>query len=116
MPDSGNYKVVADIPDSLLKTNLSQRLVAVDTELQGLHLRRDQVCLIQVCDGKGNVCLIRANPPKAPRNLAKLLTHPKTVKVFHYALTDVAFLKTSMNVAVHPYRLRGYSDYREPRY
>jgi len=103
MPESKTYKLVQDIPDALLKTYLSQKEIAVDTELQGLRLGRDQVSLVQLCDRKGNVCLVRPNPPKAPSNLKKLLTHPKVIKIFHFALTDAAFLKASMDIDVHPY-------------
>ena len=101
---SSEYTLVADIPDALLKSYLAQKEIAVDTELQGLRLGRDQVCLVQLSDRKQQVALVRPTPPKAPPNLKKLLTHPKTIKVFHYALTDVAFLKLSLGIDVYPYR------------
>jgi ribonuclease D len=104
MAASSEYTVVPDIPDSLLKSYLDQKEIAVDTELQGLRLGRDQVCLVQLSDRKHQVCLVRPEPPKAPPNLKKLLTHPKTIKVFHYAMTDVAFLQASLGIVVHPYR------------
>lgn len=102
--ESEKYTLVADIPDALLKTYLSRDVVAVDAELQGLQLWRDEVCLVQVCDKEGNVCLVKIKPPKLPRNLARLLTDTSTVKIFHYALSDVAFLKVSLHVDVYPYR------------
>jgi ribonuclease D len=104
MAASSEYTVVPDIPDALLKVYLAQPVIAVDTELQGLRLYRDQVCLVQLSDRQQQVCLVRPEPPKAPPNLKKLLTHPHTIKVFHYALTDVAFLKVSLGIDVHPYR------------
>jgi ribonuclease D len=104
MAASSEYTVVADIPDAVLKSYLAQPEIAVDTELQGLRLGRDQVCLVQLCDRDQQVCLVRPEGPTTAPNLKKLLTHPKTVKVFHYALTDVAFLQASLDIAVHPYR------------
>jgi ribonuclease D len=104
MAASSEYTVVADIPDAVLKSYLAQPEIAVDTELQGLRLGRDQVCLVQLCDRDQQVCLVRPEGPTTAPNLKKLLTHPRTVKVFHYALTDVAFLQSSLDIAVHPYR------------
>jgi len=104
MAASGPNKVVADIPDSLLEGYLNSKEVAIDTELQGLRLGRDHVCLVQICDRGKNVCLLQPMSREAPPNLRKLLTHEKTMKVFHFALTDVAFFKTSMGVDVRPFR------------
>jgi ribonuclease D len=104
MAQSGQYKAVPDIPDLLLETYLASKEIAVDTEMQGLRLRRDQVCLVQICDRAKNVCLVQPTSREAPPNLRKLLTHPKTVKVFHFALTDVAFMKTGLGIDVHPFR------------
>ena len=97
-------RVVQDIPDKLLETYLQSKEIAVDTELQGLRLRRDEVCLIQLCDRNKNVCLLQPTPHKPGPNLKKLMTHPNTIKVFHFALTDVAFLRVSLDIQVHPYR------------
>ena len=96
-------KVLPDIPDALLQKYLSCDLVAVDTEMDGLQLRRDQVRLVQLCDPEGNVALVRPNPPKAPPNLKKLLTTRSVTKVFHYALADVTFLRASLGIRVAPF-------------
>lgn len=104
MPEPTKYTTVADIPDAQLKSYLAQDLVAVDTELHGLQMWRDQVCLVQICDAKSNVCLVKIKAPKLPRNLSRLLTDPATIKIFHYAITDVSILKSSLNVNVHPFR------------
>ena len=99
-----NYSLESDIPDDVLNAYLAQKEVAIDTELQGLRLFRDQVCLIQICDRNQQVCLVRPDVNNPPPNLIKLLTSPGTIKVFHYALADVAFLKTSLGIEVSPYR------------
>jgi len=111
-------QTVPDIPAELLDTYLSAPLVAVDTELQGLRLRRDHVCLVQLCDREQNICLVKPETREAPPNLRKLLTAPEVVKIFHYAVSDVAFFKVSMNVDVEPFHctkvmsklIRTYSD------
>ena len=104
MATSKGFKVVPDIPDNLLKTYLAQKEIAVDTELQGLQLGRDQVELVQICDRKKNVTLVRPDLSKPPPNLVKLLTERSIMKVFHYALSDVAFLKASLGITVIPFR------------
>ena len=43
----------------LIKSYLSESEIAVDTELHGLKLFRDDVCLVQICDDKNNVSLIK---------------------------------------------------------
>ncbi|MBC8259720.1 MAG: 3'-5' exonuclease [SAR324 cluster bacterium] len=97
------YSLTTDIPDDLLNTYLTKPAIAIDTELHGLRLYRDQVCLIQICDDKNNVCLIKPKNNIAPPNLRKLLTDSSVVKVFHFALTDAAFFKTSLNITVAPF-------------
>ncbi|MDH4224490.1 MAG: 3'-5' exonuclease [Deltaproteobacteria bacterium] len=103
MAEDLSVKVVSDIPDALLEKFMQSDVVAVDTELQGLRMGRDQVCLVQMCDRQGNVCLVRPNPPQPPANLARLMTSPKVLKVFHYALSDVAFLKSSLGLECQPF-------------
>lgn len=103
MARSSEFKVVPDIPDQVLKHYLAQPEIAVDTEMQGLRLGRDQVCLVQLCDRDQQVCLVRIDAPTAPPNLTKLLTAPGTLKVFHYALTDVAFMQKSLGITVQPF-------------
>ena len=98
------YQVVNDIPDKLLAVYLAAGEIAVDSELQGLKLGRDQVCLVQLCDRAGNVCLVRPLGRKAPPNLKTLMTDRGTTKVFHYALSDVAFLREGLGIAVRPFR------------
>lgn len=79
-------------------------VVAVDTELHGLRLGRDQVLLVQVGDGKGGVALVRtAGMRSCPPRLKALLESPAVLKLFHFALTDIAFLRESLGVRVAPF-------------
>ena len=97
------YSLIPDIPENLIDSYLSESEIAVDTELHGLRLFRDEVCLVQICDDKKNVSLIKPEKNQTPVNLKRLLTDPDVTKVFHFAITDVAFIKTSMNIEVGPF-------------
>ena len=99
-----NYTLTSDIPNKLLELYLAEPEIAIDTELHGLRLYRDEVCLVQICDDKNNVCLVKPKNNQAPPNLIHLLTDREVIKVFHFALSDVAFFKTSLNVEVAPFR------------
>ncbi|MCZ6553126.1 MAG: ribonuclease D [SAR324 cluster bacterium] len=103
MATGGPLRVLSDVPKELLENYFKAGMIAIDTELHGLRLMRDQVCLVQISDRHGNVCLVRPKPPRAPVNLKKLLEHRDTLKVFHYALTDVSFLRASLGVNVTPF-------------
>ena len=98
------YNLCADISDKMLEMYLEESEIAIDAELHGLKLYRDEICLVQICDDKKNVCLVRPNPEIIPTNLKRLLTDPNVIKVFHFALSDVAFFKTSMDIDVSPFR------------
>lgn len=99
-----DFKVLPDIPDGLLAQYQKEKAIAVDTEMQGLRLGRDEVCLVQISDAKQQACLVRPQPGNPPPNLKKLLTDPNVIKVFHYAITDAAFLKVSLGITVTPFR------------
>ena len=97
------YTLSADISDKLLEMYLAEPEIAIDTELHGLRLYRDEVCLVQICDDKKNVCLVKPEHKQIPPNLKRLLTDQNVIKVFHFALSDIAFFKTSMNIDVTPF-------------
>ncbi|MDG2065409.1 MAG: 3'-5' exonuclease [SAR324 cluster bacterium] len=98
------YTLSEDISDKLLEMYLAEPEIAIDTELHGLRLFRDEVCLVQICDDKKNVCLVKPEHKQIPPNLKRLLTDQNVIKVFHFALSDIAFFKTSMNIDVTPFR------------
>ena len=98
-----NYQLRDDISDELFKKYSNENVIAIDTELNGLKLYRDEICLIQICDDKKNVSLIKPSKKNLPPNLHRLLINKNIIKVFHFALTDVAFFKTSLNIDVTPF-------------
>ena len=97
------FKTVSDVPRDLLEHFLKQDELAVDTELHGLTLYRDQICLVQLCDDQANVCLVKPDASNPPPRLRQLMEAEQVLKIFHFALTDVAFLKTSLQIEVRPF-------------
>ena len=77
--------------------------IAVDTETQGLHLKRDRLCVVQLTAGNGVCHLVQipAENQNAP-NLQSVLVNPAVTKIFHYARFDVAVLKRKLDIMVSP--------------
>jgi ribonuclease D len=78
-------------------------VVALDTEAMGLDVRRDRLCLVQLSGGDGTCHLVRfrGRDYHAP-NLCRLLTDPKTLKLFHFARFDLAMLRHHLGVSCGP--------------
>lgn len=92
-----------DIDFDTLQEYLGADAIAIDTETMGLIPRRDRLCLIQICDGKDNVSLVRiAQGIKEAPNLKYLMEAPDVTKVFHFARFDVAMLEAHLGIATHP--------------
>jgi ribonuclease D len=77
--------------------------IAVDTEAMGLNNRRDRLCVVQLSNGDGNAHLVHFQPNQydAP-NLKRLLSNPKTVKLFHFARFDVSIVRFYLGVLMQP--------------
>ena len=104
MSQNSNFQIVEDLNDQQLIAYTSKKVIAVDTELHGLKMNRDNICLIQLGDDARNVTLIRPNLERPPKNLKILLEDPSVRKLFHFALTDVAFFATSVGIFVENFR------------
>ncbi len=78
-------------------------IVAIDTETMGLNPARDRLCVVQLSAGDGTSHLVQFPKGRydAP-NLARLLTDPSTLKLFHFARFDVAVLKAYLGVSPKP--------------
>lgn len=78
--------------------------VAIDTETMGLAIKRDRLCLVQMCseDGQTFLVQIQKNKQEEAKNLKKLLTNESVLKIFHYARFDVAILNYTFGINVHP--------------
>ena len=87
-----------DLPDDLKLGNL----IAVDGEFMGLNVRRDPLCLIQLCSGNSEAHIVQFDRKtyNCP-NLIKLLADDNIAKIFHYGRADMAhikyYLKTETN-------------------
>jgi len=87
-----------DIPENLPLSNL----LAIDCEFMGLNVRRDPLCLIQICSGNSDAHIVqfKRNNYNAP-NLIKILNDENVKKIFHFARSDLAhikyYLKTDVN-------------------
>lgn len=99
-----NFQVFdRDISEALLSEYLTAEALAVDTETMGLLPWRDRLCLVQICDPKGQVTAIRIakGQTETPR-LKQLLENANILKVFHYARFDIATLRYNLGIHVNP--------------
>ena len=85
MSQNSNFEVFEDLSDQDLNAYSANKLIAVDTELHGLKINRDNICLVQLGDHARNVTLIRPNPERPPKNLKRLLQDSSVRKLFHFA-------------------------------
>lgn len=92
-----------DFTDSLVQKYLKAEAIAIDTETMGLIYQRDRLCLVQLCDDKDQVSVVRIDKgqTEAP-NLKKLLEAENIIKVFHFARFDLAMLKQNLGINVKP--------------
>jgi ribonuclease D len=92
-----------DLPSSLCQEYMAAEAIAVDTETMGLIYQRDRLCLVQLCDPKGRVAVVRiAKGQTDAPNLKQLLEASNVLKVFHFARFDVAMLRQNLGIQVTP--------------
>ena len=86
-----------DLPEDLELGNT----VAIDCEFMGLRLGRDPLCLIQISTGNKDAHIVQFDRKNynAP-NVCKILNNPKIKKIFHYARSDISFLKLHLNIEI----------------
>ena len=74
-------------------------IIAIDTETMGLNPIRDRLCVVQLSAGDGHCHVVhfRGEHYDAP-NIARLLTDPQVLKLFHFARFDLAVLKRYLGV------------------
>ena len=81
-------KIKEDITSEI--ANSFKNSIAIDTEATGLQIpERDKLSLIQICDEKGNVYIIKKNKKtyQAP-NLVSVLQNDKILKIGHFLRFD----------------------------
>ncbi len=75
--------------------------IAVDCEFMGLNFLRDKLCLVQISSGKSDAHIVQLDRSNydAP-NLKKILSDKFIIKIFHYARSDLVFIKKYLKVNV----------------
>ncbi|WP_116086258.1 ribonuclease D [Tropicimonas sp. IMCC34011] len=89
----------ADLPDGL---DLGAS-VAIDCETMGLNPLRDRLCLVQLSAGDGDAHLVQIERGQgAAPNLARLLSDPARLKLFHYGRFDIAAMYHAFGALAAP--------------
>ena len=88
-----------DLPDDL---DLGD-IVAIDCEMMGLNPHRDRLCVVQLSAGDGNAHLVQIEQgqTEAP-NLARLVSDPNVLKLFHFGRFDIAALYHTFGALAAP--------------
>ena len=88
-----------DLPDGL---DLGP-IVAIDSETLGLNPFRDRLCLVQLSAGDGVCHAVQLAPGEyAAPNLKRMLSDPKTLKLFHFARFDMGMFRRHLGVMTAP--------------
>jgi len=92
-----------DLTPELLEQYQSTSAIAVDTETMGLLPIRDRLCLVQLCDERDRVTVVRIErgQTEAP-NLKQLFEAPQIAKIFHFARFDITTLRYHLGIHVTP--------------
>jgi ribonuclease D len=94
-----NHLYKGDLPDGL---DLGP-VVAIDCETMGLNPHRDRLCLVQLSSGDGHAHLVQIErgQSEAP-NLARLLSDPAVLKLFHFGRFDIAVMYHAFGALAAP--------------
>ncbi len=77
--------------------------LAVDTELTGLDVHADKLCLVQIRARDSNdYYLIQIKDNKDYPNLSTVLSNPNSTKIFHYARMDLLMIYKRLGVWAIP--------------
>lgn len=89
-----------DIPEEIKKEFEGKKELAVDCEMMGLNPYRDRLCLVQIAAENGTCAIIQINEEQPPENLKSILENEQIEKIFHYARSDVLFLRLRLGIHV----------------
>lgn len=95
-----------------LKTDLSEeqatelmqsKELAVDTELTGLDVHTDRLCLVQIrAMDSDDFYLVQIDMNSMYPNLSRVLANPNAIKIFHYARMDMCMIYKRLGVFPTP--------------
>lgn len=92
-----------DLSEEAYKSFSAGNLLSVDCEMMGLNPYRDRLCLVQMCGEDNSIVLVKFENKDlkglAP-NLKALFENDKVTKIFHFARTDLTFLKLYLDIEV----------------
>lgn len=92
-----------DLSEEQADAYLQTDAIAVDTETMGLLPHRDRLCLVQICDARDRVTVVRIERGQtAAPQLQRLFEATDTVKVFHFARFDITTLRHNLGIQVNP--------------
>ncbi|NHC36076.1 ribonuclease H-like domain-containing protein [Scytonema millei] len=91
-----------DLSDETLAQFMDAKAIAVDTETMGLLVHRDRLCLVQLCDNRGRVAVVRIAKGQTDAPNLKQLLEADVEKIFHFARFDLATLKHHLGIQVAP--------------
>jgi ribonuclease D len=89
-----------DLSDDIHQEFKQTKELAVDCEMMGLNPYRDRLCLIQIANENGTCAIIQIDEKKIPQKLKNILEDEIIQKIFHYARSDLLFLKLRLNIEV----------------
>jgi ribonuclease D len=90
-----------DLDEERYQCYMESKFLAVDTETLGLQVKRDRLCLVQMCNEDGVTTLVQIKKFEAPR-LKRVLESPQVEKIFHFARFDLATLSHWLECQVAP--------------
>jgi len=93
---------INDLPDTVILVGD----LAIDSEAMGLQIKRDRLCLIQICDANGNIHMVHFPSDsynyEASVNLKRYLVDESRQKIYHYARFDIAIAKYYLSIKEIP--------------
>jgi len=92
-----------DLSDAQARMLMATPVLAVDTELTGLDVYADRLCLVQLrAEGSDDFYLVQIKNNQEYPNLAKVLANPKSTKIFHYARMDLLMIYKRLGIWAMP--------------
>lgn len=89
-----------DLNEEIYNEFVSQKELAIDCEMMGLNPYRDRLCLVQIASENGTCAIIQIDEKQPPEKLKKILENENIQKIFHFARSDMLFLKMRLNIEV----------------
>lgn len=92
-----------DLTEDQASLLMNSKEIAVDTELTGLDVHDDRLCLVQMrATRSDDFYLIQIDMNSSYPNLAAVLTHSGSLKIFHYARMDMCMIYKRLGVFPAP--------------